>query len=126
MEEVTGRDPVWQGVPGATDGTFLHAWKKIPVISMLLIAGSTVRAYATTDESQRDILRRAGRRLRDVFTAQGLGHGLDFVVPGDASGLLSASYLVFINGFRMARANFVRSSELARATRSHLTVLAPA
>ena len=28
--QVTGREPVYNGVPGATDGTFLRAWKGIP------------------------------------------------------------------------------------------------
>ncbi|HQJ23127.1 MAG TPA: M20/M25/M40 family metallo-hydrolase, partial [Rectinema sp.] len=28
----TGKDPIWNGVPGATDGTFLSAWKNIPCI----------------------------------------------------------------------------------------------
>jgi succinyl-diaminopimelate desuccinylase len=39
VEEVTGKEPVWQGVPGATDGTFLHALKGIPVI--VIGAGDT-------------------------------------------------------------------------------------
>lgn len=39
VEEVTGKEPVWQGVPGATDGTFLHALKGIPVI--VIGAGNT-------------------------------------------------------------------------------------
>jgi len=30
--EITGRAPVWNGVPGATDGTFLSAWKRIPCL----------------------------------------------------------------------------------------------
>jgi succinyl-diaminopimelate desuccinylase len=30
--EITGRPPKWNGVPGATDGTFLSAWKKIPCV----------------------------------------------------------------------------------------------
>jgi succinyl-diaminopimelate desuccinylase len=30
----TGRDPVYAGVPGATDGTFLWALKKIPIVTM--------------------------------------------------------------------------------------------
>jgi succinyl-diaminopimelate desuccinylase len=30
--DVTGRAPRFNGVPGATDGTFLSAWKKIPVL----------------------------------------------------------------------------------------------
>jgi len=28
--DITGREPVYNGVPGATDGTFLRAWKGIP------------------------------------------------------------------------------------------------
>jgi succinyl-diaminopimelate desuccinylase len=39
VEEVTEKEPVWQGVPGATDGTFLHALKGIPVI--VIGAGNT-------------------------------------------------------------------------------------
>ncbi len=39
VEEVTGKEPVWQGVPGATDGTFLHVMKGIPVI--VIGAGDT-------------------------------------------------------------------------------------
>lgn len=36
---VTGREPVYDGVPGATDGTFLWAWKGIPIVT----TGSGVR-----------------------------------------------------------------------------------
>jgi len=39
VEDVTGKEPVWQGVPGATDGTFLHELKGIPVI--VIGAGDT-------------------------------------------------------------------------------------
>ncbi|HML38553.1 MAG TPA: M20 family metallopeptidase [Bacillota bacterium] len=39
VEQVTGKEPVWQGVPGATDGTFLHALKGIPII--VIGAGNT-------------------------------------------------------------------------------------
>ena len=28
--DITGKEPVYNGVPGATDGTFLRAWKNIP------------------------------------------------------------------------------------------------
>jgi succinyl-diaminopimelate desuccinylase len=31
---VTGQEPVYGGVPGATDGTFLWAWKNIPIVTM--------------------------------------------------------------------------------------------
>ncbi|MBW2123210.1 MAG: M20/M25/M40 family metallo-hydrolase [Deltaproteobacteria bacterium] len=30
---VTGKEPVYNGVPGATDGTFIHAWGKIPIVT---------------------------------------------------------------------------------------------
>ncbi|GAB6277863.1 MAG: ArgE/DapE family deacylase [Rectinema sp.] len=30
--DLTGKDPIWNGVPGATDGTFLSAWKNIPCL----------------------------------------------------------------------------------------------
>ena len=29
-EHLTGKEPTYNGVPGATDGTFLHAWACIP------------------------------------------------------------------------------------------------
>jgi succinyl-diaminopimelate desuccinylase len=32
LRDITGREPIWNGVPGATDGTFLSAWKKIPCL----------------------------------------------------------------------------------------------
>ncbi len=32
FRDLTGREPVWNGVPGATDGTFLSAWKGIPCL----------------------------------------------------------------------------------------------
>jgi succinyl-diaminopimelate desuccinylase len=32
FRDITGREPVWNGVPGATDGTFLSAWKNIPCL----------------------------------------------------------------------------------------------
>jgi succinyl-diaminopimelate desuccinylase len=30
--DVTGREPAYNGVPGATDGTFLSAWKGVPCL----------------------------------------------------------------------------------------------
>ncbi|MBX6394718.1 MAG: M20 family metallopeptidase [Alicyclobacillaceae bacterium] len=30
---VVGKEPVYNGVPGATDGTFLHAWAGIPIVT---------------------------------------------------------------------------------------------
>lgn len=30
--DITGKEPIWNGVPGATDGTFLSAWKQIPCL----------------------------------------------------------------------------------------------
>lgn len=31
--QLTGKEPRYNGVPGATDGTFLHAWAGIPIIT---------------------------------------------------------------------------------------------
>jgi succinyl-diaminopimelate desuccinylase len=31
--QLTGRPPRYNGVPGATDGTFLHAWADVPVVT---------------------------------------------------------------------------------------------
>lgn len=31
---VTGREPRYGGVPGATDGTFLHAWAGLPIVTI--------------------------------------------------------------------------------------------
>jgi succinyl-diaminopimelate desuccinylase len=33
FRKLTGKDPVYDGVPGATDGTFLNAWEGVPVIT---------------------------------------------------------------------------------------------
>jgi succinyl-diaminopimelate desuccinylase len=30
---LTGEEPTYNGVPGATDGTFLHAWAGIPIVT---------------------------------------------------------------------------------------------
>ena len=32
-KELTGESPRYNGVPGATDGTFLHAWANIPIVT---------------------------------------------------------------------------------------------
>jgi succinyl-diaminopimelate desuccinylase len=34
MRSLTGEDPVYDGVPGATDGTFLSAWAGIPIVTV--------------------------------------------------------------------------------------------
>ena len=33
VRTLTGREPVYAGVPGATDGTFLAAWAGIPIVT---------------------------------------------------------------------------------------------
>ncbi len=32
-ERITGGPPTYNGVPGATDGTFLHAWANVPIVT---------------------------------------------------------------------------------------------
>ncbi len=34
VEYITKSKPIYNGVPGATDGTFLHAWKNIPIVTI--------------------------------------------------------------------------------------------
>ena len=34
MRSLTGEEPVYDGVPGATDGTFLSAWAGIPIVTV--------------------------------------------------------------------------------------------
>ena len=34
VQSVTGQDPVYDGVPGATNGTFLFAWAGIPIVTI--------------------------------------------------------------------------------------------
>jgi len=31
---ITGQEPIYDGVPGATDGTFLSAWTGIPIVTL--------------------------------------------------------------------------------------------
>ena len=32
-EHLAGEEPAYNGVPGATDGTFLHAWAAVPIVT---------------------------------------------------------------------------------------------
>jgi succinyl-diaminopimelate desuccinylase len=34
IRSVTGEEPIYGGVPGATDGTFLSAWAGIPIVTI--------------------------------------------------------------------------------------------
>lgn len=34
LRDLTGQEPVYNGVPGATDGTFLWVWKNIPIVTV--------------------------------------------------------------------------------------------
>ena len=34
IRSVTGEEPIYGGVPGATDGTFLSAWAGIPIVTL--------------------------------------------------------------------------------------------
>lgn len=98
-------------------------WKKLPWVSALLITATSLNEYTFSDTPGREILTKAGRRFRDVIVARGSGEGLDFVVPGDHSGLLSVFSLLTINSYRLAKGNFARSAELASASRQFLSEL---
>jgi succinyl-diaminopimelate desuccinylase len=34
IKRITSKEPVYGGVPGTTDGTFLHAWEDIPIVTI--------------------------------------------------------------------------------------------
>jgi succinyl-diaminopimelate desuccinylase len=34
IRSITGQEPIYDGVPGATDGTFLSAWARIPIVTL--------------------------------------------------------------------------------------------
>lgn len=96
-------------------------WRKLPWVSAVIIALRSAHEYTYTDTPGGDIARTAWRRLRDIVAARGAGEGLDVIVPGDHSGFLSIVSLLTINSFRVAKGNFTRSTDLARATRTFLT-----
>lgn len=100
-------------------------WKKLPWMTFLLITAASVNEYTFSDMPGREILTKAGRRLRDIVMARGSGEGLDIVVPGDHAGLLSIVSLLTINSYRLAKGNFTRSAELAHASRLFLSGLGP-
>jgi succinyl-diaminopimelate desuccinylase len=57
--DVTGREPVYSGVPGATDGTFLRAWKGVP--SLVNGPGPKFMPHQTDEYIETDQLYEAAR-----------------------------------------------------------------
>lgn len=104
-------------------GHFNEFWKKLPLVSFALIATKAARDYTFTDDPEREILSKAGRRVRDVFVAAELGHGVDLLAHTDFSAIVGPAYLVTINAIRIARGNFEKSSDLAKASRIYLSGL---
>ena len=104
-------------------GHFNDFWRDIPLVSLALIVAKAARDYTFTDDPEREILSKAGRRVRDIFTALGLGHGVDLLASTDVSGIVTPTYVLTINAIRVARGNFEKSSDLAKASRIYLSGL---
>jgi len=98
-------------------------WKQLPLVSFALIVTKAARDYTFTDDPEREILSKAGRRVRDVFVATELGHGVDLLANTDISAIVGPAYLFTVNAIRIARGNFEKSSELAKASRIYLSGL---
>ena len=98
-------------------------WKQLPLVSFALIAAKAARDYTFTDDPEREILSKAGRQVRDVFVATELGHGVDLLANTDISAIVGPAYLFTVNAIRIARGNFEKSSELAKASRVYLSGL---
>ena len=104
-------------------GHFNDFWKQLPLLSFALIVTKAARDYTFTDDPEREILSKAGKRVRDVFVATELGHGVDLLANTDISAIVGPAYLFTINVIRIARGNFEKSSDLAKASRIYLSGL---
>ena len=104
-------------------GHFNDFWKELPLITLALIVAKAARDYTFTDDPEREILSKAGKRVRDVFVATELGHGVDLLANTDISAIVGPAYLFTINAIRIARGNFEKSSDLAKASRIYLSGL---
>ena len=104
-------------------GHFNDFWKQLPLVSFALIVTKAARDYTFTDDPEREILSKAGKRVRDVFVATELGHGVDLLANTDISAIVGPAYLFTINAIRIARGNFEKSSDLAKASRIYLSGL---
>lgn len=70
-ETVTGREAVYNGVPGATDGTFLNAWKQIPVV----VTGAGDRLIPHQSDEYVDIAELIETTKMYALTAMNFLHG---------------------------------------------------
>ena len=97
-------------------------WKKLPLISLMLIVGTSLREYTYTDTPEQEIVSKAWRRLKDIAIARGAGEGAGMLLfHGDHTGLFASFYLLTANSYRIAKGNFVRSADLAHASRTYLS-----
>ena len=91
---------------------FHKALEDIPIISLVLIAGRAAGSYLKTDTSEGEIMRTAGRRVRDVLIASGLSQATTAATAEPVTGSLAAmSYLVLGNAIRQARGDLDRAAD---------------
>jgi hypothetical protein len=101
---------------------FHKALEDIPIISLILIAGRAAGSYLKTDIGEGEIMRTAGRRVRDILIASGLSQATTAVTAEPATGSLTAmGYLLLGNAIRQARGDLDRAADRFMAMKGTLS-----
>lgn len=91
---------------------FHKALEDIPIISLVLIAGRAAGSYLKTDTGEGEIMRTAGRRVRDVLIASGLSQAATVATAEPVTGTLAATgYLFLAPAIRQARGDLDRAAD---------------
>ena len=98
----------------------------IPLLSLVLILGRAAYAYVDGDIPEREILRDAGRRARDVILASGLGHAATAATSEPLTGsIAAAAYLILGTALRAARNDISRATDRFGSTTLMLQTMSP-
>ena len=99
----------------------------LPWLSLVLVVGRAAHEYVDGDLPEREILRDAGRRARDIMLASGLGHAATAVTSEPVTGSITAvSYLILGNAIRAARKDIARATARFGSSRLMLQSMSPA
>jgi hypothetical protein len=91
---------------------FHKALEDFPIISLVLIAGRAAGSYLKTDTGEGEIMRTAGRRVRDVLIASGLSQAGMAATGEPVTGTLAATgYLFLVPAIRQARGDLDRAAD---------------
>ena len=97
----------------------------IPIISLFLIAGRAAGTYLKTDIDESEIMRPAGRRVRDVLIASGISHATTAATAEPVTGSIAAmGYLVLGNAIRQARGDLERAADRFVSMRGSMSRIA--